>query len=420
MGRHGDGLLDHQAVIVLVKHLQHSVMRFTRTVAYDPRKRVLRLEIEHPGPGGIDGILENAGGTILASGQLRGIGTIGGDVSLMGTANSVAALGNMTVANGTQALGIVLIDTGNAGAVTLQPNIFATLGTVTVKNPNNGTIVVGGSVSSAGMILGAGSGGIVFDAAANVLSGGGTLDISALGGGVTANAAAAIGSAANPVTLQQAVDGEPQLQEMRKNDEAVARLMDMAMKLEGLYRHASTHAAGVVIGDRPLDELVPLYRDPNADMPVTQFNMKWVEPAGLVKFDFLGLKTLTVLRAATDLLRLRGIEVDLPSLPIDDERTYERLRKGETVVAKQGEYTVGYAQYRFVFTNNYTFTGDSPLKGFGIGGTVALGLRNRTFYYNTPGGGRSCPPGRGCHHQTVRGDPGIGPRRRAIPLCGGG
>ncbi len=90
---------------------------------------------------------------------------------------------------------------------------------------------------------------------------------------------------------------------MRESDEAVARLIAIALKLEGLYRHASTHAAGVVIGDRPLDELVPLYRDPRSDMPVTQFNMKYVELAGLVKFDFLGLKTLTVLARALDLLR---------------------------------------------------------------------------------------------------------------------
>ena len=89
---------------------------------------------------------------------------------------------------------------------------------------------------------------------------------------------------AAPVTLQQAIDGEPVLQEMRAGDEAVARLIAIALKLEGLYRHASTHAAGVVIGDRPLDELIPLYRDPRSDMPVTQFNMKYVEVAGLVKF----------------------------------------------------------------------------------------------------------------------------------------
>jgi DNA polymerase-3 subunit alpha len=82
--------------------------------------------------------------------------------------------------------------------------------------------------------------------------------------------------------------------------------MDYAGKIEGLLRNASTHAAGVVIGDRPLDELVPLYRDPRSDMPATQFNMKWVEPAGLVKFDFLGLKTLTVIQNAIDLIHGQG------------------------------------------------------------------------------------------------------------------
>ena len=93
---------------------------------------------------------------------------------------------------------------------------------------------------------------------------------------------------ANPVTLGQAIDGEPMLQQARDSDESVRRLIEIALRLEGLFRHASTHAAGVVIGDRPLDQLVPLYRDPRSDMPVTQFNMKYVEQAGLVKFDFLG------------------------------------------------------------------------------------------------------------------------------------
>src|SRR5690606_25112367 len=130
---------------------------------------------------------------------------------------------------------------------------------------------------------------------------------------------------------QQAIDGEPQLQEMRRSDEAVARLMDIAMKLEGLYRHASTHAAGVVIGDRPLADLVPLYRDPRSSMPVTQFNMKYVESAGLVKFDFLGLKTLTVLQKAVDLIRDRGVEIDLARLPFDDVKSYELLARGDTV-----------------------------------------------------------------------------------------
>ncbi|HZT51728.1 MAG TPA: DNA polymerase III subunit alpha, partial [Stellaceae bacterium] len=136
---------------------------------------------------------------------------------------------------------------------------------------------------------------------------------------------------AAPVTLQEAIDGEPMLQQMLETDEAVARLVAIALKLEGLYRHASTHAAGVVIGDRPLDELVPLYRDPRSDMPVTQFNMKYVELAGLVKFDFLGLKTLTVLARALDLLKRRGVELDLANLPLDDPATYELLGHGDTV-----------------------------------------------------------------------------------------
>ncbi len=132
---------------------------------------------------------------------------------------------------------------------------------------------------------------------------------------------------ANPVTLQQAIDGEPQLQAHRDGEAAVGRMMDIAIKLEGLYRHASTHAAGVVIGDRPLDRLVPLYRDPRSDMPVTQFNMKYVEQAGLVKFDFLGLKTLTVIEKAVELAE--G-EIDIAGLPLDDEKTYALLSRAET------------------------------------------------------------------------------------------
>jgi len=135
---------------------------------------------------------------------------------------------------------------------------------------------------------------------------------------------------AAPVTLQQAIDGDKDMQEMRDDEEDVSRLLDTALKLEGLYRHASTHAAGVVIGDRPLDELVPLYRDPKSEMPVTQFDMKRVEKAGLVKFDFLGLKTLTVLKKAVDMLAARGVQIDLDALPLDDKETYAMLARGET------------------------------------------------------------------------------------------
>jgi DNA polymerase-3 subunit alpha len=142
---------------------------------------------------------------------------------------------------------------------------------------------------------------------------------------------------ANPITLKRAIDDEPRLQAERDRDPVARRAFDIAQKLEGLHRHASTHAAGVVIGDRPLSELVPLYRDPKSLMPVTQFNMKWVEPAGLVKFDFLGLKTLTVLDRAAKLVRRRGIEIDLSNLPLDDAKSYELMAHGETVGVFQVE-----------------------------------------------------------------------------------
>ena len=135
---------------------------------------------------------------------------------------------------------------------------------------------------------------------------------------------------ANPISLQEALDSEEQLQDARKEPE-VARLIDTALKLEGLYRHASTHAAGVVIGDRPLQELIPLYRDPRSEMPVSQFHMKDVEKAGLVKFDFLGLKTLTVLQRAVELLAEKGVEIELDKLPLDDPETYAMLSRAETV-----------------------------------------------------------------------------------------
>jgi DNA polymerase III subunit alpha len=136
---------------------------------------------------------------------------------------------------------------------------------------------------------------------------------------------------AAPVSLKQAIEGEPRLQAERDGDAVVKRAFDIAQKLEGLNRHASTHAAGIVIGDRPLSELVPLYRDPKSDMPVTQFNMKWVEQAGLVKFDFLGLKTLTVLQTAVALVKRRGIDIDLAAIPLDDKNTYDLLARAEAV-----------------------------------------------------------------------------------------
>ncbi|MCH2546320.1 MAG: DNA polymerase III subunit alpha [Alphaproteobacteria bacterium] len=143
---------------------------------------------------------------------------------------------------------------------------------------------------------------------------------------------------AQPCTLQQAIDIEPMLRQARRDDEAVEKLLHIALQLEGLYRHASTHAAGVVIGDRKLDELVPMYRDAKSDMPVVQYSMKYAESAGLVKFDFLGLKTLSVLKNATDFIKLScGDDIDLLTIPEGDPASYEMLSRGETVGVFQFE-----------------------------------------------------------------------------------
>ena len=140
-----------------------------------------------------------------------------------------------------------------------------------------------------------------------------------------------------PVSIEKALADEPRLREEAKAEEVVDRLLTYGQQVEGLLRNASTHAAGVVIGDRPLDQLVPLYKDPRSDMPATQFNMKWVEQAGLVKFDFLGLKTLTVIQNALDLLKNRGIDIDIGAIPLDDPATYELYAKARTVAVFQVE-----------------------------------------------------------------------------------
>jgi len=143
---------------------------------------------------------------------------------------------------------------------------------------------------------------------------------------------------ANPVTLQEALDGDPDLRLEIKKEQASIRLIEIALQLEGLYRHASTHAAGVVIGDRPLHELVPLYRDPRSEMPVTQFNMKYIEQAGLVKFDFLGLKTMTVIHRAVKMIKQnRDVDIDVLSLPFDDEGTFAMLKAGNNIGVFQVE-----------------------------------------------------------------------------------
>ncbi|MGE4313677.1 MAG: DNA polymerase III subunit alpha [Pseudobdellovibrionaceae bacterium] len=138
---------------------------------------------------------------------------------------------------------------------------------------------------------------------------------------------------ANPMTLEQALEADQDLRNERHRDEAHDKLITVALQLEGLYRHASTHAAGVVIADRPLHELIPLYRDPRSTMPVTQFNMKYVEPAGLVKFDFLGLKTLTVIQRAMELIadKEKGARRDILQIPLDDKPTFDLLSTGHAI-----------------------------------------------------------------------------------------
>ena len=141
----------------------------------------------------------------------------------------------------------------------------------------------------------------------------------------------------NP-TLPEALEMVPELEEMRHNDPQVNKLFEIAIKLEGLYRNSGMHAAGVVIGDRPLEQLVPLYKDPRADMPVTMYDMKYVEETGLIKFDFLGLKTLTVIQRAVDWIkRAQGIDLDMEAVPLDDEETYKMLQEGKTTAVFQFE-----------------------------------------------------------------------------------
>jgi len=136
---------------------------------------------------------------------------------------------------------------------------------------------------------------------------------------------------ANPPKLQEAIDEEPKFQDEIAQDPRVGELLETALALEGLYRNAGTHAAGVVIGDRPLTELVPLYNDPRSDLPATQFNMKWAESAGLVKFDFLGLKTLTVIDRALKFIRRDGRDVGPEWDSLDDQATYDLMASGDTL-----------------------------------------------------------------------------------------
>ena len=133
------------------------------------------------------------------------------------------------------------------------------------------------------------------------------------------------------ITLEEAIKTSPALKEMYENEPQVHRVIEFAKHLEGVARNASTHAAGVVISREPLTELMPLQRATNSDAVMTQYEMHAVDALGLLKFDFLGLSNLTILRVAVDLIRdHRGEEIDLEKIPLDDAKTFELLASGET------------------------------------------------------------------------------------------
>ncbi len=145
---------------------------------------------------------------------------------------------------------------------------------------------------------------------------------------------------ASPVTLTEALEQVPELHDEINGDEKTKELFNIALQLEGLYRHASTHAAGVVIAGEPLENIVALYKDENSALPATQFNMKFVELCSLVKFDFLGLKTLSVMQGAVDLVKEhQNIEIIMPEIPLDDKNTFDLLQSVETVGVFQLEST---------------------------------------------------------------------------------
>ena len=136
---------------------------------------------------------------------------------------------------------------------------------------------------------------------------------------------------AEPKSLTEAFETTPELQEKLRESEKFNILYKNAQKIEGLYRSSGSHAAGVIIGDRTLHELVPLKWDENTGMPLSQFNMKGAESVGLVKFDFLGLKTLSVIKETIDLVKEnRGISIDIDNLDLYDDQVYVMLREGRS------------------------------------------------------------------------------------------
>ena len=136
---------------------------------------------------------------------------------------------------------------------------------------------------------------------------------------------------ANPLSLDESINSDKNLKELVASDERLSNVVDISLKLEGLHRHASTHAAGVVIGDSSIINIVPLYKDPNTSVNATQFSMKYVEKAGLIKFDFLGLTTLSIIQDSIKLIKENHSNFDLRHIPMDDKKTFQQLSKGEAI-----------------------------------------------------------------------------------------
>ena len=136
---------------------------------------------------------------------------------------------------------------------------------------------------------------------------------------------------ANPLSLDESINSDKNLKELVASDERLSNVVDISLKLEGLHRHASTHAAGVVIGDSSIINNVPLYKDPNTSVNATQFSMKYVEKAGLIKFDFLGLTTLSIIQDSIKLIKENHSNFDLKHIPMDDKKTFQQLSKGEAI-----------------------------------------------------------------------------------------
>jgi len=134
-----------------------------------------------------------------------------------------------------------------------------------------------------------------------------------------------------PLSLKEAIKSEERLKESIQNDERLSTVVDVSLKLEGVHRHASTHAAGVVIGNQAISNVVPIYKDPNTEVNATQFSMKYVEKAGLIKFDFLGLTTLSIINDCVKLIKKENQSFDLENIPLNDKVTFNQLSKGDAV-----------------------------------------------------------------------------------------